>query len=41
MARIVRRGPDSTVADSPVESGRPQAPVRMLPVVLAGEGTPT
>ena len=32
MARLVRRGPvDSTVGQSPIESGRPDLPVRTLP----------
>jgi cytochrome d ubiquinol oxidase subunit I len=37
MARIVRHGPGATIADSPVESGRPSRPVQMLPATL-GEG---
>jgi cytochrome d ubiquinol oxidase subunit I len=41
MARIVRGGPNSTVADSPVESGRPAGPVRMLPGSPLGERAPT
>jgi cytochrome d ubiquinol oxidase subunit I len=31
MARIVRRGPDTTAADAPIESGRPDLPMRALP----------
>ena len=31
MARIVRRGPDATAPDAPVESGRPDMPMRALP----------
>ena len=31
MARIVRRGPDSAALDAPVESGRPDLPMRALP----------
>jgi cytochrome bd ubiquinol oxidase subunit I len=38
MARLVRRGPvDSATDESPVESGRPDLPVRKLP---AGIGSP-
>ena len=31
MARIVRRGPDAAALDAPVESGRPDLPMRALP----------
>jgi cytochrome d ubiquinol oxidase subunit I len=29
MARMVRRGPDTIEADSPIESGRPERPTRV------------
>ncbi len=32
MARIVRRGVDTSTAEGPVESGRPASPIRALPV---------
>lgn len=31
MTRIVRRGPDVTAPDAPIESGRPDSPMRALP----------
>lgn len=31
MARIVRRGPEASTSDAPVESGRPDLPMRALP----------
>jgi cytochrome bd ubiquinol oxidase subunit I len=37
MARILRRGPDATLPDEPIESGRPEQPVGALPAA-AGEG---
>ena len=32
MARIVRRGPDASVPDAPIASGRPDRPTRGLPI---------
>jgi hypothetical protein len=35
MAKLVRKGPDTIEADSPIESGRPERPTR---VQLHSEG---
>lgn len=39
MSRIVRRGPEATGTDGPVESGRPVSPTRALPVAQAEGAT--
>ncbi len=38
MARILRRGPDATGPDEPIESGRPEQPVNALPAATSSEG---
>ncbi|MBN9510069.1 MAG: cytochrome ubiquinol oxidase subunit I [Alphaproteobacteria bacterium] len=38
MSRFVRRGPEAAPTVEPIESGRPQAPVREPPALSSGEG---
>jgi cytochrome d ubiquinol oxidase subunit I len=38
MARILRRGPEATAPDEPIESGRPEQPVYALPAASSSEG---
>jgi cytochrome d ubiquinol oxidase subunit I len=38
MSRILRRGPEASLPDEPIESGRPELPVTALPAAASSEG---
>jgi cytochrome d ubiquinol oxidase subunit I len=38
MSRILRRGPEASLPDEPIESGRPEPPVTALPAAASSEG---